>query len=68
MVMRTVERIPQHRHCRDCEKAIPADQEYCSKECEEHRSSAVRAKKRQLQIFYVVMIVIFIFAIMISFA
>jgi predicted nucleic acid-binding Zn ribbon protein len=62
-----VERIPQHKHCRDCDKAIPADKEYCDDECEAHHTATVKAKKKQLQIFYVVMIVIFIFALLLSF-
>ncbi len=62
-----VERIPQHKHCRNCDKAVPADREYCDEECEQHHKASVKAKKKQLQIFYVIMIVIFIFALLLSF-
>jgi len=63
-----VERIPQHKHCRECDKAIPADRAYCDEECETRHTSKIKAKKKQLQIFYVVMIVIFIFAVLLSFS
>jgi predicted nucleic acid-binding Zn ribbon protein len=62
-----VERIPQHKHCRNCDKAVPADKQYCDDECEQHHKANIKAKKKQLQIFYVVMIVIFIFALLLSF-
>jgi predicted nucleic acid-binding Zn ribbon protein len=62
-----VERIPQHKHCRNCDKAVPVDREYCDEDCEQQHKARVKAKKKQLQIFYVVMIVIFIFALLLSF-
>lgn len=62
-----VERIPQHKHCRHCDKAIPVDRKYCDEECEQTHVAIVKAKKKQLQIFYVIMIVIFIFALLLSF-
>ncbi|HDP97289.1 MAG TPA: DUF2116 family Zn-ribbon domain-containing protein [Euryarchaeota archaeon] len=61
-----VERIPQHRHCRNCEKAIPADREFCNDACETEHESALKSKKRQLQFFYVIMGLIFVFALILS--
>lgn len=61
-----VERIPQHRHCRSCDKAIPADREFCDDKCESEHKGALKSKKRQLQIFYVIMILVFIFAVVLS--
>jgi predicted nucleic acid-binding Zn ribbon protein len=29
-----VEKVGQHRHCKQCEKAIPYKQDYCNEECE----------------------------------
>jgi len=63
-----VERIPQHRHCRNCEKAIPADREFCNDACETEHKSALKSKKRQLQFFYVIMLLIFVFAMILSFS
>lgn len=62
-----VERIPQHRHCHYCDKAIPFDKQYCNEECEDARKTVVRSKKRQLQLFYLLMVIIFVFAVLISF-
>jgi predicted nucleic acid-binding Zn ribbon protein len=62
-----VERIPQHKHCRECSKAIPADRAYCDDECETRHISKIRAKKKQLQIFFIVMTAIFIFSLILSF-
>lgn len=56
-----VERIPQHRHCRECDKAIPSDKQYCDEGCEQKFKATMKSKKKQLQIFYVVMIAIFVF-------
>lgn len=63
-----VERIPQHRHCSNCDRAIPADKEYCNEACETEQKNALRSKKRQLQFFYVIMVLIFIFAMVLSFS
>jgi predicted nucleic acid-binding Zn ribbon protein len=29
-----VERIAQHRHCKECDKAIPYKDKYCDETCE----------------------------------
>lgn len=63
-----VERIPQHRHCINCDKAIPADREYCNETCETEQKNTLKSKKRQLQFFYVIMVLIFIFAMILSFS
>lgn len=62
-----VDRIPQHRHCRNCDKAIPSEKQYCDDECEQKHTTARNAKKKQLQTFYAIMIIIFIFAVVLSF-
>ncbi|MDH4123772.1 MAG: DUF2116 family Zn-ribbon domain-containing protein [Thermoplasmata archaeon] len=63
-----VERIPQHRHCRQCDKAIPAEKQYCDENCENSHKEAVKSKKRQLLVFYIIMIIVFIAAVVMSFA
>lgn len=62
-----VERVPQHKHCLNCDKAIPLDRKYCDEKCEAERERVLKAKKRQLLIFYVIMILIFISALLFSF-
>jgi predicted nucleic acid-binding Zn ribbon protein len=61
-----VERIPQHRHCQYCDKAIPPDKRYCDDNCESSHKAAVKAKKRQLMMFYILMILVFVAALLLS--
>ncbi|UCE45950.1 MAG: DUF2116 family Zn-ribbon domain-containing protein [Methanobacteriota archaeon] len=62
-----VERIGQHRHCRNCERAIPFKQEYCGEDCETEWKGKMNTKKRQLTFFYILMVIIMIFAISLTF-
>ena len=62
-----VERIPQHRHCNFCDKAIPFDKKYCDENCEQQHVALRKAKKKQLMTFYILMIVMFVFAVMLMF-
>lgn len=61
-----VERVAQHRHCHYCDKAIPVDKQYCDDNCETQHKTILKTKKRQLLIFYVIMIIIFVFAVFLS--
>lgn len=47
-----VERIPQHRHCAECGKAMVGTEKYCSDECKAKRENLIRKKKRQLLMLY----------------
>ncbi len=62
-----VERIGQHRHCRNCEKAIPYKDQYCDDKCETEWKTKMSKKKNQLMYFYVVMVIIMIFAVTLMF-
>lgn len=62
-----VERIPQHRHCQNCDKAIPYDKKYCDDKCEQEYVTVRKAKKKQLMTFYIIMVIIFISAVILSF-
>lgn len=62
-----VERLPQHRHCRNCEKAIPFKEEFCDEKCESEYRNKLLKKKRQLQYFYALMAIIFILAMSLVF-
>jgi len=61
-----VERIAQHRHCQHCDKAIPFENQYCDENCENSHKEVVKSKKRQLLVFYVLMVVVFVFAVLVS--
>ena len=62
-----VERVGQHRHCKNCDKAIPYKDEYCDEKCETEWKKQMRTKKNQLTYFYVLMVVIMIIAITLTF-
>ena len=57
------ERIPQHRHCRECGKAFAGEGKFCSDECRERSESEIARKKRQLTLLYVLSVVILIAAV-----
>lgn len=48
-----VEKIPQHRHCRQCGKAFIGTGQHCSPECEQENKVILKKRKRQLVILYV---------------
>lgn len=57
-----VEKVAQHRHCQNCDKAIPYKDKFCDDKCESEYGVNVKSKKKQLTYFYVVMVVIFVLA------
>ncbi len=62
-----VERVAQHRHCQNCDKAIPYKDRFCDEKCETEHQTKVQAKKRQLIYFYGLMVAIFILAMVLVF-
>lgn len=61
---KTAQRIPQHRHCLICYKAIPSKETLCSDECEEKYQAIERKRKNYMYIMYalfafVILMVIF---------
>ena len=63
-----VERIAQHRHCKECEKAIPYGNKYCDEKCEAAWKEKMQAKRRQLIYFYMAMVAILVLAIIFGMA
>jgi predicted nucleic acid-binding Zn ribbon protein len=57
---RTAQRIPQHKHCMICNKAIPAKITLCSDECEE-KYKAIESKRRN---YMYIMYALFAFIIL----
>jgi len=62
-----VEKVGQHRHCRNCERAIPFKDEFCGDECESDWKTKMTSKKRQLIYFYGLMVFIMVAAIFLMF-
>jgi predicted nucleic acid-binding Zn ribbon protein len=61
-----VERIAQHRHCKECDKAIPYKDKYCDETCEAAWKKKMGTKKRQLTYFYLAMVAILVMAIVLG--
>ncbi len=67
MIERTmVERLVQHKHCRECGRAIPAKDIFCSKDCEDDHRRRLKKKKNQLLLLYVSSFVILIIILLMS--
>jgi len=62
-----VERVPQHRHCSNCDKAIPYKEKFCDETCEGEYKGRIKTKKRQLMYFYAAMIAVFVISISLVF-
>ena len=61
-----VDRIAQHRHCKECDKAIPYGDKFCDEKCESSWKDKMQSKKRQLIYFYMAMVAILIIAIVLG--
>lgn len=62
-----VERVPQHRHCVNCDRAIPYKDKYCDENCEKEHKGKLQNKKRQLVYFYLAMAALFVMAIAVTY-
>ena len=58
------QRIPQHKHCMICNKAIPAKQELCSEECEEKYKTMKSKQRNWVYIMYAMIFVLLVFVVM----
>ncbi|MEF8848140.1 MAG: DUF2116 family Zn-ribbon domain-containing protein [Candidatus Thermoplasmatota archaeon] len=45
-------KIPQHKHCQICGKAIPLEEKLCSEECKEKYEEMVKKRKILIYILY----------------
>lgn len=58
-----VEKVGQHRHCQNCDRAIAYKDKFCDENCEKEYKGKLKAKKRQLVYFYLAMLAIFVVSI-----
>ncbi|GAB4327651.1 MAG: hypothetical protein Kow0069_34640 [Promethearchaeota archaeon] len=58
------ERIPPHKHCSVCGRAIPLDREFCSQECADHYRGFEKKKEKRsyMQIVFLVIMMVVMFA------
>lgn len=50
--------IQKHKHCLVCDKAIPADQKFCSERCEDIYEERKKKARRTQLLFYAIFAVI----------
>ena len=60
-----VEKIPQHRHCSQCNKAFIGEGRFCSEECTKTASARMSKRKKQLLLLYVISFVVLIIALVV---
>ena len=54
------EKLVQHKHCPICGKAMSAERDTCSDECDIKRKTQMQEKKRTLYLFYFSILVLVI--------
>ncbi|MDL2242001.1 DUF2116 family Zn-ribbon domain-containing protein [Bacteroidales bacterium OttesenSCG-928-L03] len=47
------EKIPQHRHCRNCGKAFVGDGQFCGDECKTSAGAGAKKKVRKLFMLWI---------------
>ena len=62
-----VDRIAQHRHCKNCDKAIPYKDNFCDENCEKDWTTKRAGEKKRLLYFYGLMVAVFVLAIVFVF-
>lgn len=50
------ERIPQHRHCRNCGKAFVSDGEFCGDECKNYAGADAKKKIKKLLLIWLAIV------------
>jgi predicted nucleic acid-binding Zn ribbon protein len=50
------EKIPQHRHCRNCGKAFVGEGEFCGDECRDTAGKGAKKKIRTLLIAWLIIV------------
>jgi predicted nucleic acid-binding Zn ribbon protein len=52
------ERIPQHRHCRECGKAFVGDGYFCGDECKVSAGAVAKKKIRKLFLAWIAIVAV----------
>ncbi len=64
---KTVDRIPQHRHCKNCDKAIPYKGKFCDDACENDYRTRTSSEKKKLYLFYAISVVVLVGLMILNF-
>jgi len=60
-------KIPQHKHCTSCGKAVPPDTKHCSDACKAEYESAIKSRKMLVYVIYA-MVAIMMVALVLQYA
>lgn len=50
-------RLPEHSHCLTCGNPVPAEESYCSEECQMEQEAKERKNRQRNLAFYIIAIV-----------
>jgi predicted nucleic acid-binding Zn ribbon protein len=55
-----VERVPQHKHCRNCRRAVPPEEEFCDDACKgQFKRELTKKRNNYLILLAIAMLVMF---------
>jgi predicted nucleic acid-binding Zn ribbon protein len=57
---RDLGKIPPHKHCIWCGKAVDEDKRFCSNKCEEEFNKAEKRRKRSFIIYMILLMAMFL--------
>ncbi|MFO7618278.1 MAG: DUF2116 family Zn-ribbon domain-containing protein [Thermoplasmata archaeon] len=60
------EKLLQHKHCRNCERAINLKDDYCGPECQAQHQTMLRRKRNQLYILMAIAMGLMLVTLMIG--
>lgn len=61
---RMAEKLLQHKHCRNCGKAVPADDTFCDAACKGQHTEMMRKKKNQMLFMMFIAVAMMVFALL----
>ena len=58
------EKLLQHKHCRNCGKAIHTDETFCGEDCQVQHREMIRKKRNQLYLIMAAAVIMMILALL----
>ncbi len=58
------EKLLQHKHCRNCGKAIQTDVTFCGEDCQSQHREMIRKKRNQLYLIMAAAVIMMILALL----
>jgi predicted nucleic acid-binding Zn ribbon protein len=64
--MNMSEKLLQHKHCRNCERAISLKDDYCGQKCKDEHHNMLKKKRNQLYILMAVAMGLMLMTLMVG--